>query len=440
MRALGAFVIALGACYHGSSELPACSVRCEEGCPDGTHCVDGYCTGGTSCGSGSAGSDAGPTCGGIGEACCATGTACESNGYCVAGTCEAGCITDVMFGRRHACMLRHDGTVWCAGQDDSGQLGDGKSTDSATFVQATDSSGPITDAIAVGGGYYTTCAVRTGGTVWCWGAGSSGELGNNASTTSSTAVQVVTASGPLTGIVEVDGGHGHECARDAAGAVWCWGRNDGGQLGDNTTTNRPYAAQVAGIPGATRVSTGIDHTCAVIGGAHVMCWGFSYYGEIGDGAGTTRLAPVAVTDAADVSAGGWTSCALHADGTVSCWGRGMQGRLGNGSDAEVDTPKPAMISGVASIAVGGVSCAVTTDHRLMCWGVNPHGQVGNGAGSLVPVEILTGIDKVYAHYAHVCAHGVDGSLACWGRNSEGELGDGKRVDLGSPEPIVSICP
>jgi alpha-tubulin suppressor-like RCC1 family protein len=450
-------LVAVSACYRGASELPSCTIRCTDGCPNGTTCSSGFCTTGASC-AGSAGSDAGidagidaAPCGGIGEACCASGPSCTGNGYCATGTCQGDCVTDVAFARRHSCMIRHDGTVWCSGDNTYGQLGTNMTGPAvAAFVQASDAAGVISDATGIGAGSYHTCVVRTGGTVWCWGANSQGQLGDNTVTASPVAVQVVKSGPtPLTGIVEITGGDRDTCARDNAGAVWCWGLNDAGQLGDGTMTTRGYAVQVPGIAAATGVSLGLDEACAVDGAAHVSCWGAGYYGQLGDGTGTTRLSPVPVVDATAVAAGGWVGCALLATGAVDCWGRGMQGRTGNGNESSALSPQPVLVGpmgaplgGIASIAVGAVSCAVTTDHRVLCWGVSPHGQVGNGAGSMFPVEIATGgsgADRVFAHYAHACAHTLDGNLWCWGRNTEGELGNGTFANAGMPQPIASIC-
>ncbi len=445
---LVAVLVAAAGCYRGAAELPSCTIRCDQGCPEGTRCSAGLCTTGAACTASDAGGDA-PSCGGIGETCCATGPACIGNGYCASGTCAGDCAVDVALGRRHSCLLRYDHTVWCSGDNGVDQLGTGSAAGpaSAAFVQVVDAIGPISDATAIGAGNSHTCAIRTGGEVWCWGNNGYGQLGDNTVNASPRAVRVVTmALTPLANAVSVTGGDGFSCALDNAGTIWCWGRDSDGQLGDNTMTTRGTAAPVATLTGATSISLGILYACAVQGGAHVYCWGYGGYGEIGDGGSTTRLTPVPVLDATEVSAGGWVACARLASGEAECWGRGNQSRLGNGSESNAASPTPVLagsaaghLQDVASIGVGGATCAVTTDHRVLCWGVDPHGQVGVPGGSMYPVEVKSGVDRVYTHYAHVCAHGSDGNLWCWGRNTEGELGDGTFVNVASPEPIASIC-
>ena len=103
----------------------------------------------------------------------------------------------------------------------------------------------------IGAGADHTCAVKAGGSVWCWGLDSSGQLGDG--TTGDPVdhirqlpVKVKRGSGPLTGIVAVAGGGSHTCARRSDGTVWCWGYDQQGQLGDGTTGDPVYPGPVDG--------------------------------------------------------------------------------------------------------------------------------------------------------------------------------------------------
>src|SRR6185503_5834133 len=95
------------------------------------------------------------------------------------------------------------------------------------------------------------------------------------------AVQVVQTGGqPLTGMVEVGAAYSSTCARDTGGAVWCWGANNRGQLGDNTTSTRATAARVIAVAGAqslagaTDLVTGGGETwCTYVASGGVVCWG-----------------------------------------------------------------------------------------------------------------------------------------------------------------------
>src|SRR5690242_146719 len=204
-------------CYRVPSDL-SCKIACDQGCPSGMSCIDGYCTSGDAC-----------DCGELGRACCSATAACATGGYCSAGTCSS-CVAEVALGRWHSCIVEHDGTVWCAGNNSNQQLGkDGSASD--TFVQVSDAAGPITDAIAIAAGRWHSCALRGGGHVWCWGGNGNGELGDGTGNNSSHAVEVITDTGaPLGGIVEIGIDYQFSCGRSSDGAVWCWGRNDHGQL------------------------------------------------------------------------------------------------------------------------------------------------------------------------------------------------------------------
>ncbi|MGE5183605.1 MAG: RCC1 domain-containing protein [Acidobacteriota bacterium] len=444
---LAVLVALCASCYHGTESL-SCKIRCDDGsCPDGMTCVGGLCTTGATC------TAATPTCGAIGQPCCETGAACTGNGVCTNGTCTE-CVVEVAPGRRHACVREHDGTVWCSGNDQSGQLGDSTtSSPRASFVQASDASGPISDAIAIAAGHDHSCAVRSGGSVWCWGSNGSGELGDNSSNASSVAVQVQTQAGtPLTDVVEIAAGAAYTCARQSGGNVWCWGANNHGQLGDATFINHPQAVEVTGITAATAISAGHDQACALDGG-EARCWGRNDYGQLGDGTNNVTGQPSSAGSAAAIATGGYGSCLVRPDSTVACMGAAWLERIGNGATASVSTPTQALVgaggaplTGVTAIAVGGVACALAADHRVLCWGINPHGQIGNGAGGYYPAAVLDGggelgdIDRIVAHYAHTCAHRTgDGAWLCWGRNTEGEYGDGTFTNRAMPTPIGATC-
>jgi alpha-tubulin suppressor-like RCC1 family protein len=98
-------------------------------------------------------------------------------------------------------------------------------------VAVTGLSSNVT-AIAAGGSH--TCALTTAGAVQCWGSNASGQLGNNSTTNSQLPVAVTGLSSDVTAIAA---GQSHTCALMTSGAVQCWGDNEDGQLGNNSTTN-----------------------------------------------------------------------------------------------------------------------------------------------------------------------------------------------------------
>lgn len=485
--------LALGcvaACSSPSAYPCASSAQCVAGGRQGT-CAEGFCAfadpscpGGMryepNAGDGLGGSclpappDDPPPCGEAGQACCAAiegAAACEDHLFC-SGTCTS-CVTDLTFGRRFGCVLAHDLTIWCAGENVKGQLGIGiAGVESAIRVQARDStSSPIADATAISAGREHACAIRTGGAVWCWGANDRGQLGNNAPLSplpppKPAAVAVVKANGtPLAGIVEVGGGYDYTCARDAAGGVWCWGSNAGGQLGDGTVTSRSTAAPVLDAPmgapltGALDLDVGASVACVHKAGDEIWCWGRNTNGQFGDTTAINHPSPVVLATTRSLALGNWHTCYVEADGTIACSGWNGHGRLGIGTggagssdgnhlvkEKVLTAPGGPVFGNAAAVVAGGVTCALTQDARVFCWGDNNYGQSGTGQGEVVPTEVvtedgmpLTGVSRLVAGYAHVCAFKATGEILCWGRNGGGELGDGGFTHRGLPTPIANTC-
>jgi alpha-tubulin suppressor-like RCC1 family protein len=486
--ALGGVLVVIAACSHTAYECTS-SDQCVSGGVQGSCQPESFCAfPDTTCPSGerfeaNAGSGLGgacvsdvPACGTVGGACCTDGPACGPNTVCSNGTCSQ-CVTASALGLFHSCFEKSDGTVWCAGLDTYGQLGNGGTSTlpTTTAVQARDATGPIRDVTAIGAGHFHTCAVRAGGAVWCWGHnndgnGNRGELGNGTTNDSSVATQVLRESDnqPLTGIVEVSASYCHTCARDTAGGVWCWGCNGDSQLGDGTTTEHlsavPVLAAAGGAPftGALELGVGDGHNCVRRAGGEIWCWGRNHRGQIGNNTLATQAVPVKILDGAtSLAVGRYHTCVVTSTGAVNCWGSGNQGRLGNGTgDKDPGTaldklvPIPAITAingppfdGAASVAAGAVSCAVKTTGDPYCWGINLYGQTGTGVGSYVPAPVLRNdgtplqrVDHITAHFTRACAFGRFGDVACWGRNSEGQLGDGVVMNRGFAEPVKLSCP
>ena len=182
------------------------------------------------------------------------------------------------------------------------------------FDQATGTfTGPAASAwnfratqIASGG--YHTCALITSGGVTCWGRGADGQLGNGATSSQSTPVDVLaTGENPggaaLSGVAQITAGGYHTCALATSGGVKCWGRGTNGQLGNDATPNpqsTPVDVVAAGGGGAlsdgNQITAGFLHTCALTTSGGVQCWGRGAVGQRGNGANpTTRTTPVDVT-------------------------------------------------------------------------------------------------------------------------------------------------
>jgi alpha-tubulin suppressor-like RCC1 family protein len=234
------------------------------------------------------------------------------------------------------------------------------------------------------------------------------------------------------------------CARASDGSVSCWGANDGGQLGDGTTSARAVPGSVA-LPGrATAIGAGVTHACAVLEGGAVRCWGSNAAGQIsGTPAAAPSLAAAATpvtSGAVAVVAGASHTCALLEAGAVRCWGA------------------PAQAGGGVPVAVGATAVAAGRDHTcavvggaVLCWGENDGGELGNGgtAASVAPVSAggIGGIQLLAAGSGQTCAatgtsngQELDDAIRCWGDSLGDSLGGlvPNAFGFASPQPSPEI--
>lgn len=235
------------------------------------------------------------------------------------------------------------------------------------------------------------------------------------------------------------------------GTLWAWGRNDDGQLGDGTTTNRSTPVNITGVSNVKSVAAGYDHTVVLTTDGKVYTWGNNSNGQLGDGSTTGRTTPaqVASTDISNIQAidaGYKYTIALRGDGTIWMWGNNNKGQLGNNLQTDSYTPQQvAALSGsvMASIAAGyDHALSVRNDGTVWAWGNNNNGQLGNDTttDSLVPVQVsnLTMASDVAAGNLYSLALLKDGSVRAWGHNALGELGDGTTTNRSTPVQVINL--
>ena len=271
----------------------------------------------------------------------------------------------VAAGSGHGVALRADGTVATWGVNDYGQLGDGTTTRRVSPVNVT---GGLDDVIAVAAGQLHTVALKFDGSVWSWGynGGADGILGAGIPDTQRTApVQVVTASGALTGVVAIAVGQRHTIALKSDGTVWVWGFGYYGALGQGNTSSQNRAIQVPGLTGVTVIAAGGWSSFALqtngSGAGNVWAWGLNDSGQLLDGTTTTRYSPVLITSQASLVAAGVQHTFIRKpDGTV--WGAGLNdfGQLGLGT---TQTPQLALVSALTGVT-GASKLAASGAHTL----------------------------------------------------------------------------
>ena len=246
---------------------------------------------------------------------------------------STGAWTALAAGARHTCGVR-DGAAWCWGDGARGALGYSASgpTPMAGLAIAT-------GVRAIAAGTQLSCALLDAGVVQCWGAGDRGQRGVSGMTDSSTPETV-----PLTGPAHVLGvGAAHACVTTMAG-VECWGDATDGQLG---TAPSPVPAPLpmgvpGGIPSMTALALGEGHTCARADDGGVWCWGRNDYGQLGRGHYDSAPAPAAVPDLAgvlDLVAYDHQTCA-RTESALVCWGMAADGRIVPASGEELFVSRP----------------------------------------------------------------------------------------------------
>ncbi len=348
------------------------------------------------------------------------------------------------------------------------------------FPDAVVPLGPYAAAKVFAGGLHA-CAVLAGGNVSCWGYNGYGQLGNGNTTEQWRQSLVVTnVTGTLLSGVNaaspgstVAGGYLHSCAVKTDGSVMCWGYNGYGQLGNGSTASSSVALPVTAISGAVAVAAGTYHSCALISTGAVYCWGYNYYGQLGAGLFTDSHAAVAVSGidgsvakASAIAAGDLFTCAVMSlpAGEVWCWGRNHAGQLGRGNalDGQISansTPFSVLASGTQGsgvnfsgadqVAAGNdFACARLTTQEVRCWGLNSSGQLGDNTTTsprLNPVITLQdpsthlqGVSQVSAGDLMACAI-VSGGIECWGSGANGRLGYNSTANRSLAVPVYSLA-
>lgn len=336
-------------------------------------------------------------------------------------------------GGTHSCMLR-SGAAYCWGGNGSGELGDGSTTRRATPARVANLSVPLAEIAA---GLSHTCAVSTDGTAYCWGRNDRGQLGDGTFTSRATPVRVARALR----FREVRAGSWHSCGITRSGEAWCWGANDAGQLGAAVGPSSVVPVRVVG--GLRTIATGWRHSCAVTEAGTVLCWGANGSGQLGNGGTAMARSPVQVRSDlrfAQVTAGSAHSCALTSAGEAWCWGRNDSGQLGDGTTMDRTAPvRVATERRFISIVAGSMhSCGLTREGEAYCWGGNSYGQLGAGGGGnrTVPERVSAArFAALTASGAHTCGVATSGARMCWGYNVDGQLGDGSRSDRWSPVQV-----
>ena len=273
----------------------------------------------------------------------------------------------VRSGGSHACALRTEGTITCWGNDLQywSQPGFGGSPQPTGVFTQLDAHG------------RSACAVSTAGQIACWGVAGWGQ--NNAPAPPAGLTFRQASIGALTA-----------CGLLSNGAITCWGDYRNNLLSPPT-----------GV--FTDVAVGYTHACAVRDDGTLACWGI--------GSMSNAPAPPANRRFVQVAAGNLHSCVLADDGAVQCWGDNSQGALNVPALPAGVTYTQVSVSNEARAdpSYGMVSCALRSDGAAVCWGSSGLGQLGVPA---LPADVV--YTSVSASHWNACASRSDGAVLCWG--------------------------
>ncbi|APV50553.1 hypothetical protein BWI17_13160 [Betaproteobacteria bacterium GR16-43] len=350
--------------------------------------------------------------------------------------------TAIAAGTSHTCALLVDATIQCWGGNAGGQLGNGSNAGSVSPVTVTWTGGGFPVKIAAAA--ESTCAISGTATLRCWGVNVDGRLGDGTTENRNVPTDVVGLAGLVDGVAP---GAFHTCAWRADGALYCWGRNASGQLGngsfeDSTTPVLTLSTNVASAGGRG------SHTCATLNFGGVRCWGSNSNGQLGMANNFFATFPVNALplfgNVTSLSAGNAHTCVSLDTGEAACWGANESGQLGRGhrlaSGYNPASVVGASLPAVAKVSAGATgSCALTQAGGVQCWGDKP----GNGSVSSLYAVAVTGLASGATDIAsgggHSCAVTATGGVKCWGLNTRGQLGNGTTVDSLVPVDVPGLA-
>ena len=302
-------------------------------------------------------------------------------------------LAGVAIGYSHSCARTSAGAVACWGYNADGQVGNGKT--GSTPISKPETIADFGDVIDLALGYAFSCALKKDGTVWCWGQNTSGQIGSGA--TSTTDVLKPQQVAGLTGVTAIDAGYNWACARHANHALSCWGSNSYKQIDGATTTTQAKAMLRPDVKLVRELGIGSYHGCYTDIFGIGRCYGYNIEGQCGTGDTVGPVAsPVSLATwgtLADIAGGYYHSLGLRSDGTALAIGYNFYGQLGNGNTT-ASLKAVAMTGGEGLIQVATayhVSCGLKSTGSVVCAGYNTYGAVGDGTTTnrtvLTPVMV-----------------------------------------------------
>jgi alpha-tubulin suppressor-like RCC1 family protein len=355
-----------------------------------------------------------------------------SNVFSQAGSA---CWRMVSAGENFSLGIKTDGTLWAWGQN-SNRLGLGLAN--LANQNLPTQVGTANDWATVSAGNVHSLAIKTNGTLWSWGNGQFGQLGNGVF---NSATPNVTQIGTATDWLTVSAGNRFSLAIKNTGTLWAWGWNNVGQLGINNVTDQNLPVQVGTANNWLKIDAGNQHSLAIDNTGFMYAWGDNTFGQFGNATNTSSLIPIVVSTSnnwAEVSAGFDHSMALDAGGILFTAGNNSNGQLCDGTNTAsnvlipISFTTPGIVNQYIAISAGNsFSLAIRNDNTLWSGGFNVTGQLGLGNNTATNQLNQVGTSNTWflisAGDTHSLAMETTTSLWSTGRNLEGAVGIGTFV-------------
>lgn len=385
-----------------------------------------------------------------------------------AGTDE-NIFTSISVGKSYACGLILSGKAYCWGWNENGQLGNKSTTNSnIPIAMAVPKSESLLSFSNLSTGVRHACGITLSRKAYCWGWNKYGQLGNKSVIDSTIPIAVAdsVSEGDLT-FLSISAGDYHTYGIVSSGKIYCWGRNEDGQLGNGRLINSSIpvlvvAPQHESDLSFSSIAVSGNHSCALSTGGKAYCWGYNGKGQLGNKSNKASTVPVAVADPINsntlvfskISTGYSSTCALTVQGQAYCWGINENGELGNNAKADSTVPVAVAASKSGEILTFLVidsgnshTCGLSSNGITYCWGQNYFSELGyyDYPDSNIPVEVIDPsvanpikFSSVSAGDESTCALTASGKAYCWGYNRYGGLGNNDTLD--SSVPVAVIAP
>ena len=328
-------------------------------------------------------------------------------------------------GYKMTCGIRTSHEVYCWGNNEHGQIGDGTTTehDRPKAIAEDQLWASIVSMV------YHSCGILTSQQSFCWGRNNYGQLGIGSSEEHYRPTEIAEDL-PLE---TIEGGFQHSCSITSLGTIKCWGRNNYGQLGTGNGADQLLPTDISTQLNWVDIAAGSYHTCAIANSDRIYCWGLNQFGQLGNGTTVDRNNPHELTEQdfwTKISAGLYHTCAINQAGEAYCWGLNDQKQLGSERN-QSQWPYPDKVKTLnlwTDISAGrSHTCGLNDTRQAFCWGDNEYGQLGdssqNDRPSPVPVNGNHTWKDIEAGVYHTCGVTISGVGYCWGNNEYSQLGD-----------------